>query len=135
MILKPGTFPIQDDPEIVSLPRYEVDADQNGKHTDPDTGSDERISRREWGDQVHRPEPGREVRVDTDHIDRAGILCFEQEAPRYRARTAEQAGGIEPASDHTADTEVPAKRRDSATSRNAATICRQVHKGGFGVAD
>jgi len=27
------------------------------------------------------------------------------------------------------------KRRDSATSRNAATICRQVHNGGFGVAD
>src|SRR3954470_12279042 len=131
MILKPGSFPIQDDPEIVSLPRYEVDADTNGKYTDLDTGRDQRISRREWGNRVHRPEPGREVCVDSGHIERAGILCVDQEAPRHGAGTAEQDSGNEPASDHAADTEVRAKRSDSATSWIAATICRQVHNGGF----
>jgi hypothetical protein len=134
MILKPGLFPIQDDPEIVSLPRYEVDADSNGKCTDADTGSDQRISRWECGGRVYR-EPGGEVRVDRGHIEqqyfalskrRRGIVCA----------LLMQDSGIEHTSDHAPDTLLPAKRRDSATDRIVATICREVvHNGGFGVAD
>ena len=134
MILKLGLFPIQDDPEILSLPRCWVDADSHGKYSGAYTGGNHRISLRQRADRVHWTEPHREVRLDRDHVKRPAVLLVEQEAAGSRARAAKQGCGAECPPDHPTHPKLPAKWKDSGANRIAAMVSSQVQHGGFGVA-